>query len=232
YRDDIKISKDIINRLVETYRRIRNTLRFLHANIHDDFDPVRDTVPYEQLSSLDKWLISRLHRLTERVTEAYHNYTFHTIYHSIHNFCTVDLSALYLDIVKDRIYVERKDGLKRRASQTVVFEALISLLKLISPILSSTADEMWSYLKAYVQEDSVFLTSFPTANKELINTELEEEWDRIWRIREAANKKIEEQRAAKTIGHSLDTKIVIRAPENDFHLLQGLGDELKDVFIV
>ncbi len=232
YRDDIKISRDIINRLVETYRRIRNTLRFLHANINGDFNPETDRVPYEQLSYLDKWLVSRLHRLTERVTEAYNNYTFHAIYHSIHNFCTVDLSALYLDIVKDRIYVERKDGTKRRASQTVIFDALISLLQLIAPILSSTAEEMWSYLGAYVKDESVLLSSFPAVRKEWINPEIEEEWERIWRIRELANKKIEEQRVAKVIGHSLDTKITVTAPEAEFALLSKLGDELKDVFIV
>jgi isoleucyl-tRNA synthetase len=232
YRDDIKISKDIINRLVETYRRVRNTLRFLHANIHDDFDPSQDSIPYEQLSYLDKWLLSRLNRLIDKVTEAYHNYTFHTIYHAIQNFCTVDLSALYLDIVKDRIYVEHKHSLKRRASQTVIFETLVSLLKLIAPILSSTAEEMWSYLKGYVTEESVFLTTFPVSKKELINPDIEDEWEKVWRVREIANKKIEEKRVEKVVGHSLDTKIVIMASESDFALLTRLGNELKDVFIV
>ncbi|MDD5009632.1 MAG: isoleucine--tRNA ligase, partial [Syntrophorhabdaceae bacterium] len=232
YRDDIKISKDIISRLVETYRRIRNTLRFLHANINGDFHPERDSVPYEKLSYLDRWLLSRLQRLIERVTDAYNNYTFHVIYHSIHNFCTVDLSALYLDIVKDRIYVDKLDGVKRRASQTVIYEALITLLKLIAPILSSTADEMWSYLKDFVKEESVLLTTFPSPRKEWIDAEIEEEWDSIWNVREIANKKIEEKRAAKVIGHSLDTKIIVRVPEREYNLLVKLGDELKDVFIV
>ena len=232
YRDDIKISKDIINRLVETYRRVRNTLRFLHANINDDFDPARDTVPYDQFSSLDKWLLSRLQRLVERVTEAYNNYTFHLIYHSIQNFCTVDLSALYLDIIKDRIYVEKKDSLKRRASQTVIYETLITLLKLIAPILSTTAEEMWSYLKGIVKEESVLLTTFPAVKKEQINQEIEQYWNEIWTIRELANKKIEEQRTAKIIGHSLDTKITIAAPDKEYAFLDKLGDDLKDILIV
>lgn len=232
YRDDIKISKDIINRLVETYRRVRNTLRFLDANIHDDFDPTRDSIPYEQLSYLDKWLLSRLHRLIERVTDSYNNYTFHAIYHAVQNFCTVDLSALYLDIVKDRIYVEHKNALRRRASQTVIFEVLVSLLKLIAPILSSTSEEMWSYLKVFVKEESIFLTVFPASNKNLIKPEIEEEWEKIWRIREMANKKIEEKRVEKVIGHSLDTKIAITATASDYVLLSKLGSELKDVFIV
>ena len=232
YRDDIKISKDIINRLVETYRRVRNTLRFLHANIHDDFDPTQHSVSYDQLSYLDKWLLSRLHRLIERVRDAYNTYTFHTIYHAVQNFCTVDLSALYLDIVKDRIYVENKNALKRRASQTVIYETLVSLLKLIAPILSCTAEEMWTFLKGYVQEESIFLASFPESRKELIRPEVEEEWEKIWRIRELANKKIEEKRVEKVVGHSLDTRIVIKASESDFALLGRLGHELKDVFIV
>lgn len=232
YRDDIKISKDIINRLVETYRRIRNTLRFLHANINDDFDPEQHTVPYEHLSYLDTWILSRLHTLIEKVTDAYTHYTFHVIYHAVQNFCAVDLSALYLDIVKDRIYVEHKDSLKRRASQTVIYETLVSLLKLIAPILSSTAEEMWSYLRGFVKEESVFLTTFPASTKELIKTEIEEEWAKIWRIREQANKKIEEKRAEKVIGHSLDAKIIIQASESDLTLLRKLGNELKDVFIV
>jgi len=166
------------------------------------------------------------------VNDAYNNYTFHAIYHAVQNFCSVDLSALYLDIVKDRIYVEHQNALKRRASQTVIFETLISLLKLIAPILSSTAEEMWSYLKGYVREESVFLTTFPASNKELIKPEIEEEWEKVWRIREMTNKKIEEKRVGKGIGHSLDTKIVIKASENDFALLSKLGNELKDVFIV
>ena len=232
YRDDIKISKDIINRLVETYRRIRNTLRFLHANINGDFDPVRDAVPYEKLSSLDKWMLSRLQRLIERVREGYNNYTFHLIYHSVQNFCTVDLSALYLDIVKDRIYVEHKNSLKRRASQTVIYETLTALLKLIAPILSTTAEEMWSYMKGYVSEESVFLAEFPAADKGKIDPEIEQHWETVWNVREQVNKKIEEKRAAKEIGHSLDTKIIISLPEKEYAAVEKLDDELKDVFIV
>jgi len=232
YRDDIKISKDIINRLIETYRRIRNTLRFLHANINDDFNPETDTVPYDKLSSLDKWMLSRLNRLIDRVSNAYNDYSFHSIYHSLHNFCAVDLSALYLDIVKDRIYVENRNAVKRRASQTVILQTIVSLVKLLSPVLSSTAEEMWSYLKGYVKEDSVFLASFPSVDKEHINEGLEEEWSRVWGLREIINKKIEEKRVEKVIGHSLDAKVIITVPEKDFLLLKKMDEELKDIIIV
>lgn len=232
YRDDIKISKDIINRLVETYRRIRNTLRFLHANISNDFDSKTDSISYENMSYLDRWLLSRLNRLIEKVLKAYNDYSFHSIYHSIHNFCTVDLSALYLDIIKDRIYVEHKNAPKRRASQTVIYETLISLLKLIAPILSATTEEMWSYIKDDKAPESILMTRFPDVKNDYIKPEIEDEWDVIWRIRELVNKKIEEKRAEKTIGHPLDAKITIIANEPDYNILERLGDELKDVFIV
>jgi isoleucyl-tRNA synthetase len=232
YRDDIKISKDIINRLVETYRRVRNTLRFLHANLHEDFNPETDKISHESLSYLDRWALSRLQRLIERVREAFDTYAFHAIYHSIHNFCAVDLSALYLDIVKDRMYVEGKNSVKRRASQTVIYETITTLVKLVAPILSFTAEEMWGYLKRPDMEESVLLSDFPVVRGEWISAEAEEDWDRVWRLREAINKKIEEKRVEKVIGHSLDAEVTIRVPEADFLLLRKLGDELKDVLIV
>ena len=224
--------RDIINRLIETYRRIRNTLRFLHANINDDFNPKTDAVRYEKFSYLDKWMMSRLNMLIEKVLKAYNNYSFHAIYHSLHNFCAVDLSALYLDIVKDRIYVESKNSTKRRASQTVMFETLVSFVKLLAPVLSYTAEEMWLYLKGNVEEESVFLTTFPRVEKEYMSGELEEEWSRIWELRELINKKIEEKRVEKVIGHSLDTKVIVTVPEKEYLLLNKLGDELKEIVIV
>jgi isoleucyl-tRNA synthetase len=232
YRDDIRISKEIIDRLIETYRRIRNTFRFLHANIGEDFDPAKDRVPYESLSSIDKWLLSKLQRLIERVRESYESYSFHSIYHSIQNFCTVELSALYLDIIKDRMYVEKKDSVKRRASQTVVFDTLMALLRLSAPILSFTTEEMWSYVRPFVREDSVHLSAFPEADRAYVDAGIEQEWEAIWRIREAVNKKIEEKRVEKVIGHPLDAKVVITAPPEDYAVLGKLGDELKEVLIV
>jgi isoleucyl-tRNA synthetase len=184
------------------------------------------------MSYLDRWLLSRLNRLIGRVLNAYSEYSFHVIYHSIHNFCTVDLSALYLDIIKDRIYTENKNAPKRRASQTVIYETLISLIKLISPILSTTAEEMWFYLKDNKTPESILMTRFPGIKNEYIKPEIEEEWDAIWRIRELANKRIEEKRGEKIIGHPLDAKITITASEADYNTLKKLGDELKDIFIV
>jgi isoleucyl-tRNA synthetase len=232
YRDDIRVSKEILDRVVENYRRIRNTFRFLHANLGEDFNPATDMVGYEHMSSLDRWLMSRLQRLIEKVKEGYSNYAFHTIYHGIHNFCAVDLSALYLDIIKDRMYVEKKDSLKRRASQTVVFESLMTLLKLAAPILSFTTEEMWSYVRPLVTEDSVHLAAFPEADPALMDGRLEEEWEGVWKIREMVNKKIEEKRTEKVIGHPLDAKVVITAPPEEYGILEKLGEELKEVLIV
>ncbi len=232
YRDDIRISKEIVDRIIETYRRIRNTFRYLHANIAEDFDPAKNTVPYGQLSSIDKWLLSRLQGLIERVRSAYETYAFHSIYHSIQNFCTVDLSALYLDIIKDRLYVGGKDSVKRRASQTVVFESLVSLLRLAAPILSFTTEEMWSYMRPLVAEESVHMASMPVADAGLVDADLEAEWDAVWGIREAVNKKIEEKRTQKVIGHPLDAKVLLAAPEREYGILTKLGDEMKEVLIV
>ena len=128
--------------------------------------------------------------------------------------------------------MENKNAVKRRASQTVILETLVSFVKLLAPVLSSTAEEMWSYLRGYVKEESVFLAAFPSVRKEYINTEIEEEWAKIWDMRELINKKIEEKRVEKVIGHSLDAKVIITLPENDYLLLKKAGEELKDIIIV
>lgn len=145
YQADIRISKEILKQLAEVYRRIRNTCRFLLGNL-SDFDPERDRVPYEQLTELDQWALLQLEKLVRKVTEAYRNYEFHIQHHAIHNFCTVELSSLYLDIIKDRLYTSPSDSSGRRAAQTVLREILVKLAKLIAPVLCHTAEEIWRYL--------------------------------------------------------------------------------------
>lgn len=230
FRDDMRISNEIISRLVETYRRIRNTLRFLHSNLYD-FDPSRDRVDYSDLSFLDRVTLSKLVDLIQRCKEAYLEYNFHVIYHSILGFCTVDLSSLYLDMVKDRLYVERADSKKRRGTQTVIFELLTTLARLIAPILSSTAEEVWMHLKGKVKEESVLLSDFPEPKREFKDSELERIWERILEIRDEVNKRIEEKRAQKILGHSLDASVTIWA-DKDYEMLLSLGDELGDILIV
>jgi len=231
FRNDMRISNEIVLRLVETYRRIRNTLRFLHANIYD-YDPKRDTVDYENLTLIDKWILLRLNEVIRKCKAAYEEYNFHTIYHAILNFCVVDLSSLYLDIVKDRLYVEKKDSPRRRAAQTAIYKILVSLVKIIAPILSATAEEMWLHLKGLVEEESVFLSEFPEEERSWENVEVERIWERILEIRDGVNKKIEEKRNEKLIGHSLDAMVKLYLGDQDYEILLPLREELKDIFIV
>jgi len=145
YREDVRISDEILNRLVEAYRRVRNTARFLISNLYD-FDPSKDRVPVDQLDELDRWILQRTENLLSRCRDAYEKCEFHVVYHSVNNFCAVDLSAQYLDIVKDRLYCEGTNSTKRRAAQTTLYRILDVLVHLTAPILSFTTEEIWNYL--------------------------------------------------------------------------------------
>ena len=161
YRDDIRISDEILQRLSEAYRRIRNTCRFLLGNLKD-FDPDKDMVPFDELRALDRYALSELNRIIERVKRAYDQFEFHMVFHTLHNYCTVDLSSLYLDILKDRLYCERTDGNLRRSAQTALHHILSALIRLMGPILAFTAEEVWSQFQQNgTERASVHLTSFP-----------------------------------------------------------------------
>lgn len=231
YREDIRISREIIERLVETYRRIRNTLRFIHGNLYD-FDPENDSVPYQEMSFLDRVILSRLQRVIERVRGAYERYSFHAIYHTIQNFCTVDLSSLYLDMIKDRLYVQKSDSVERRATQTVLFRLLIDLLRLLAPVLTFTAEEMWQCLRGKVKEESVLLTLFPEPDHALVDEGIETDWVKVLEVREAVNKKIEEKRKAGEVGHSLEVEVSIGCNGEYLDLLERLGHEIEEILIV
>ena len=231
YREDIRISRQIIERLVETYRRVRNTLRFIHGNLYD-FSPEKDSVPYGEMSFLDRVILSKFQRLIERVRDAYERYTFHTIYHAVQNFCTVDLSSLYLDMIKDRLYVESPYSRKRRATQTVLFRLLVDLLKLLAPVLTFTAEEMWQHLKGSVEEESVLLTLFPSPDYALVDEAIERDWVKILEVREVVNRKIEEKRRNGELGHSLEAEVSIGAHGEYFDLLGRLGGEIEEILIV
>ena len=145
YREDVRISDEILNRLVEAYRRLRNTARFLISNLYD-FDPGKDALPLAELDEMDRWILQSTQGVLSRCREAYDNYEFHAVYYTLNNFCSVDLSAQYLDIVKDRLYCEGTNSKKRRAAQTTLYRILDMLVHLMAPILSFTAEEIWSYL--------------------------------------------------------------------------------------
>ncbi|MCX8026532.1 MAG: isoleucine--tRNA ligase [Thermodesulfovibrionales bacterium] len=227
YQEDVRLSKEIINRLTEAYRKIRNTGRYLLGNLNDF-----DNGDYSKnLLEIDRWAMSRLHQLIKKVNNSYERYSFHEIYHSIYNFCVSDMSAFYLDILKDRLYTFKKDSLERRAAQWVLYQILINITKLIAPILSFTAEEMWSYIKDKDCE-SVFLSDFPVADVSFIDQEIEDKWQRLITIRDDVNKALELKRKEKFIGNSLEAKVRVYCNEKEFTLLFDRHDFLRYLFIV
>lgn len=232
YRDDIRISNEILERLSEAYRRIRNTCRFLLGNL-SDFNPDKDMVDLDKLTSLDKYALSRLNQVIERVTKAYRDFDFHVVFHTLYNYCSVDLSSLYLDILKDRLYCEKRDGLKRRSAQTSLHLILSSLVKLMAPILTFTAEEVWNGFNSGEKTiPSVHLAEFPKTFDSASISELNRSaWDSMVSLRQDVSKALEEARASKLIGSSLEARIEIRANEVMVESLRQLEDA-EGFFIV
>jgi isoleucyl-tRNA synthetase len=236
YREDVRISDEILNRLVEAYRRVRNTARFLISNLYD-FDPSTDQVPADKLDELDRWILQRTESLLSRCRDAYEKCEFHVVYHSVNNFCAVDLSAQYLDIVKDRLYCEGTNSTKRRAAQTTLFRILDVLVHLTAPILSFTTEEIWNYLPAKTNRPkSVFLSKIPEPDTRFADSSLAEKWDRIFDERSLVLKALEQARIAGVIGHSLDAKVVLHHSNPDRSSLHEMmtvdSQRLADVLIV
>ncbi|SKA83588.1 Isoleucyl-tRNA synthetase [Caloramator quimbayensis] len=233
YKNDVRISKDILKQLSEVYRKIRNTARYIMGNLYD-FNPDTDMVKYEDMNELDKWALLKLQHLIKEVTEAYDRYEFHIMYHAIHNFCVVDMSNFYLDIIKDRLYTFKADSKERRAAQSVMYDILKSLVKMISPILSFTAEEIWSFMPhdASDKYDSVLLSDWPQVSEKYVDKELENRWDNILNIRTEVSKALEIARANKTIGHSLNAKVDIYAKGETYKFLKEVESYLETVFIV
>jgi isoleucyl-tRNA synthetase len=215
YRDDIRISPEILDRLSEAYRRIRNTCRFLLGNLYD-FDPARDMVPAGRLVELDRYALDRLNAVITRVCKAYDEFEFHVVFHTLYNYCIVDLSSLYLDIIKDRLYCEKADGLLRRSAQTTLHRILSALARLMAPILGFTAEEVWGQFRADREKGpSVHATSFPQPMPEVdLCAEDRGRWETMLALRQVASRSLEEARAKKMIGSSLDAKVLIEAPDN------------------
>jgi isoleucyl-tRNA synthetase len=232
YKDDIKISNEILKRLADSYFRIRNTYRFLLGNLYD-FHPEKDRVSYPELQEVDRWALHQLQKLISRVREAYERFEFHLVYHSVQNFCAVEMSALYFDILKDRLYTFSSHSQGRKSAQTALYEILKALTCLMAPILSFTTEEVW---KSIPQEpgkaESVHLTLFPEVKKEYLDDALNDRWERIWEIRAVVTKALEEARKEKKIGLSLDAQVHLHVPEKIFSFLQPYEKDLKFVFIV
>ncbi len=231
YRDNIRLSEEILQRLTEAYRRIRNTCRYLLGNLYD-FDPEVDQVPYQQMEELDRWALDRLQHLSERILSAYEQFEFHPVYHGLHNFCVLDLSSFYLDIVKDRLYVSPKKSLARRSAQTAMNEILEVLVRLMAPILSFTADEVWEHMKDEGLHPSVHTDLFRPVKEEYKNPELADRWENILKVRSEVTKALEIARKDKIIGHSLDASVLLGLPDDLLEKINPYKDQLRTIFIV
>lgn len=230
YQADVRVSDPILKQVSEVYRKIRNTFRFLLGNLAD-FNPKKDAIEYEKLREVDQFLLVKLNNLIKDARNSYEKYEFANIYHAVNNFCTIDLSSFYMDFAKDVLYVEAVDQYERRAMQTVMYESVVALAKLLSPILPHTADEVWSFIPG-VEEESVQLTNMPEY-KDLQNSEqLQEKWEAFLLLRDDVLKALEVARNEKIIGKSLAAKIILYVDDESKALLDSISENLKQLFIV
>ena len=230
YRNDTKIGDNIIKQLVEIFKKIRNTSRFLLGNLFD-FDPAEDYVEYDELKNIDKFALHKLNQLILQVTEAFNNYEFYKYFQQLQNFAAVDLSSFYLDIVKDRLYTAGKKSLSRRACQTVLYEISQMLVRLLVPVMPHQAEDIWMSVPQTQKDglESILLSDWPKANEKWNNHELEEEFSKILKAREVVTRAIEPLRADKKVGSSLEVAVYIKA--EDDNVLKSNEDELCNIFI-
>ncbi len=232
YRGDLAVSQNILKQITESYRKIRNTARFILGNLKD-FDPTTDRVSREQLREIDRWAMLELNKLIKKVVDAYKNYEFHTVYHAIHNFCTVEMSARYLDIVKDTLYCQPAASVERRAVQTVLYEVLNVLVRLLTPVLAFTSEEIWRHLpKEPGSPESVQLTDMPEMDESYIEPELESKWERLLQVRTVVNRALEKARREKLIGNSLEAAVTLYVEDELYNFLDPLKEYLPGLFIV
>jgi isoleucyl-tRNA synthetase len=231
YRDNIRLSTEILQRLTEAYRRIRNTCRYMTGNLHD-FDPAKDRVDYEEMEELDRFALHRLQELGRSVLKAYNDFEFHLIYHNLHNFCVLDLSSFYLDIIKDRVYTSAAGSKERRSAQTAMNEILEVLVRLMAPILSFTADELWQYMKGADRGESVHADLFIPVKEEYLDPELASRWEVILSVRKEVSKVLETARREKRIGHSLDAAVTLGCGPELLERLSPYREMLRSIFIV
>lgn len=229
YQADVRISDNILTQISEVYRKIRNTLRFFLGNLNG-FDPGTDRVSISEMNELDRFAVIHLNRLIDKVLKAYDEYEFHMVYQAVHHFCAVEMSAFYLDIVKDRLYTEAPNDPGRKAAQTVLYEALTVITKLIAPILPHTADEVWKHIPG-VTESSVQLSEMPASHPEYYDTALELKWSKFMEVRDDVFKALEEARNQKVIGNSLGAALHLYPDEETNQLLEQF-ERLDQLFIV
>jgi isoleucyl-tRNA synthetase len=234
FREDVVGSENLMQRVAETYRKLRNTFRFLLSNLNG-FDPGKDAVAWEQMPPLDQYMLVRTRELTEKVLRWYEEFEFHRIYHALNEFAVAELSALYIDAVKDRIYTFAPQNPARRSAQTVLWMISEALVRLVAPILSFTADEVWQYMPAMAKRlPSVHLELFPepASLAATIDADFMSDWSTLLSIRDEALKSLEEARQAKQIGKALDARLVLEVPEKMGPLLERYWGSLKELLNV
>ena len=231
YRNDIKIGNNIVGQLTEIFKKTRNTARFLIGNLFD-FDPNSDYVEYDDLKNIDKFALHKLNKLIAEVTEAFENYEFYKYFQSLQNFAAVDLSSFYLDIVKDRLYTAGKKSLSRRACQTVLFENLMALVKILAPVMPHQAEDIWQNVPEVQRGGlvSILLSDWPVVNEKWNNPELEADFTKILKSREVVSRAIEPLRADKKVGSSLEVAVTVKA--DDDSVLKANEKDLADIYIV
>lgn len=232
YHADIRISKEILKQLSEVYRKIRNTARFVLGNIND-FDPDTDSVGADKFTDIDRFAMMKLNELVAKCREGYDKFEYHVVYHAIHNFCVVDMSNFYFDVIKDRLYVEAKDSETRRAAQTVIFNILDALTRLVAPILAYTSDEIWQFMphrSSDVKENVVF-NEIPAA-AENTDTDFMEMWEKLHALRDDVKKALENARNEKVIGASLEAAVDLFADGELYDFLTAKEQMLPQIFIV
>ena len=232
YKADIRISKEILKQLSEVYRKIRNTIRYILGNTND-FNYETDKVEFKDMLELDRWALMHMQLLKKEVSAAYESYDFHVLYHAIHNFCSVEMSSYYLDILKDRLYAYKADSFERRSAQTAMYEIMLDLVVMIAPVLSFTMEEVWQFMKKPASmPESVFMMPWPECKEEYIDEALESKWDNFIEIRSEITRVLEGARRAKTIGHSLDAKVELHAAGEALAVLRSVESDLATLLIV
>jgi isoleucyl-tRNA synthetase len=232
YREDVRISPEILTQLVEAYRKIRNTCRFLLGNLYD-FDPGQHWVEDHALWEIDQWALYKLANLNGRVLKSYEDFEFHGVFHALNNFCAVDMSALYLDILKDRLYTAAQNSTERRAAQRTLCEILVTLCRLMAPILSFTAEEVWQHLPPAAREtESVHLTKFPSLEARYLDSGLASRWEKLLTVREEVARALEMARKERQIGSSLEAEVKLYTHGGLKEFLQGYLKDLPMLFIV
>jgi len=230
YRGEMSVSDEILRRTSDAYRRIRNTARFLLANLHD-FDPAFHLLAPAYMLALDRWLVARTRQLQKEIETAYEDYEFHLIYQKIHNFCSVDLGSFYLDVIKDRQYTTQQDSIPRRSAQSAMYHALEAMTRWLAPVLSFTAEEIWDHIPG-ARSESVFLETWyplpPLPEDEVFDLAF---WGQVMAVRDAVAKELERLRVAGGIGSSLDAEVDLYCGREIYDLLSRLGDELRFVLI-